>query len=159
MQKAAPKPTVARTPAQASVAASRISQSPQPTLDEGTIQRIAGALLGYSALEVKGGSPTLPATSARLAVGASGPELALLRRRLAITEDLPAELVDGDAYDGALAAAVRHFQLRHGLPETGGLVADARAQVANAARASGFVLQSAAMTPSPARPVSYLDCQ
>ena len=110
------KPAVARSPAPAVTA--RVSQSPDPTFDEGTIQRIAAAMLSYSALEVQGGWPTLPASS-KLAPGASGPDVALLRRRLAITEDLPAELESGDGYDDALAAAVRRFQARHGLAETG----------------------------------------
>jgi murein L,D-transpeptidase YcbB/YkuD len=39
------------------------------------------------------------------------------------------------------------------------LVADARAQVASAARASGFVLQSADTRSSDLDPVSYLDSQ
>ena len=39
------------------------------------------------------------------------------------------------------------------------LVADARAQVASAARASGFVLQSADTRSSDLEPVSYLDSQ
>ena len=41
----------------------------------------------------------------------------------------------------------------------GQLVADARAQVASAARASGFVLQSADTRSSDVKPVSYLDSQ
>jgi murein L,D-transpeptidase YcbB/YkuD len=40
-------------------------------------------------------------------------------QRLAITEDLPAEVADGDAYDTMLTEAVKRFQARHGLPETG----------------------------------------
>jgi L,D-transpeptidase YcbB len=95
-----------------------VSASPLPTLDEGTAQRMAAAMLTYSALEVRGGWPTLPAT-AKLAPGARGPDVALLRQRLAVTEDLPANKISGDTYDDALAAAVRHFQGRHGLPETG----------------------------------------
>jgi murein L,D-transpeptidase YcbB/YkuD len=95
-----------------------VSASPLPTLDEGTAQRMAAAMLTYSALEVRGGWPTLPAT-AKLAPGARGPDVALLRQRLAVTEDLPANKINGDLYDDALAAAVRHFQARHGLPETG----------------------------------------
>jgi L,D-transpeptidase YcbB len=39
------------------------------------------------------------------------------------------------------------------------LVADARPKVATAARASGFVLQSADTQPAPIREVSYLDSQ
>jgi len=95
-----------------------ISTSPLPALDEGTGQRIAAAMLAYSALEVRGGWPTLP-TTAKLAPGARGPDVALLRQRLVMTEDLPANRINGDLYDDAVAAAVRHFQERHGLPETG----------------------------------------
>jgi hypothetical protein len=39
------------------------------------------------------------------------------------------------------------------------LVADARPKVASAARASGFVLQSADTNPQPVQQVSYLDSQ
>ena len=116
--KPAPKPVVTPALGQTPAALSRISQSPYPTVDEGTVQRIAGAMLSYSVLEVQGGWPALPPSS-KLAPGASGPDVALLRRRLAITEDLPAALADGSDYDEALAAAVRRFQARHGLAETG----------------------------------------
>jgi murein L,D-transpeptidase YcbB/YkuD len=98
----------------------QVSASPIPTLDEGTAERISAAILAYSALQVRGGWPSLPAT-AKLAPGAKGPDVALLRRRLAITEDLPADRIGGDVYDDAVAAAVRHFQMRHGLTETGGV--------------------------------------
>lgn len=117
----APKSTGARAPGQAPAATARVSQSPHPTVDEGTVQRIAGAMLSLSALEVRGGWPALPPSVGKLAPGASGPDVALLRARLAITEDLPAALADGDSYDEALAAAVRRFQARHGLAATGSL--------------------------------------
>jgi L,D-transpeptidase YcbB len=96
-----------------------VSGSTVPTLDEGTAQRMAAAMLTYSGLEVRGGWPILPATAAKLAPGARGPDVALLRKRLAMTEDLAAEKINGDVYDDAVAAAVRHFQIRHGLSETG----------------------------------------
>jgi murein L,D-transpeptidase YcbB/YkuD len=96
-----------------------ISASPVPTLDEGTAQRMAAAMLTYSGLEVRGGWPTLPASAAKLAAGARGADVALLRQRLAMTEDLSADHISGDVFDDAVAAAVRHFQARHGLPETG----------------------------------------
>ncbi len=95
-----------------------MSQSPNPTVDEGTIQRISAAMLSYTALEVQGGWPTLPA-NAKLAPGVKGPDVALLRRRLVITEDLAAASAQGEVYDDVLAAAVRQFQFRHGLAETG----------------------------------------
>jgi len=114
---AKPKPQAAPSEAGLPTLA-HVSSSPLPTLDEGTAQRMAAAMLAYSALEVRGGWPSLPA-NAKLAPGARGPDVALLRQRLAVTEDLPADKINGDVYDEAVAAAVRHFQDRHGLPETG----------------------------------------
>jgi L,D-transpeptidase YcbB len=91
--------------------------SSEPTFDEGTYNRINEALLSYSAIEVRGGWPALAKVT--LEPGAKGPDVAKLRARLAITEDLPPELADGDAYDMMLTEAVKRFQIRHGLPETG----------------------------------------
>jgi murein L,D-transpeptidase YcbB/YkuD len=45
--------------------------------------------------------------------------VALLHQRLAVTEDLPADQAEGDVYDEAVVAAVKFFQGRHGLEETG----------------------------------------
>jgi murein L,D-transpeptidase YcbB/YkuD len=95
-----------------------VSNSSNPTFDEGTIQRIAAAMLSYTVLEVQGGWPMIPAT-AKLAPGVKSPDVALLRQRLAITEDLPAAKADGDVYDEAVTAAVKYFQARHGLEQTG----------------------------------------
>jgi murein L,D-transpeptidase YcbB/YkuD len=92
--------------------------SPDPIFDEGTYERINGALLSYAAIEVRGGWPMLPA-GLTLAPGSTGPQVALLRKRLVITEDLAPERIAGETYDEAVAAAVRRFQARHGLPETG----------------------------------------
>jgi murein L,D-transpeptidase YcbB/YkuD len=97
-----------------------VSQSPNPTFDEGTIQRISAAMLSYTVLEVQGGWPTLPA-NAKLAPGSKGPDVALLRQRLAMTEDLPSDKAGGDVYDEAVVAAVKYFQGRHGLEETGSI--------------------------------------
>jgi L,D-transpeptidase YcbB len=98
--------------------AAALALSADPMFDENTYARIKEALLSYSDIAVRGGWPMLPA-DAKLAPGASGPEVALLRRRLAITEDLPAEQETGDAYDAAVVEAVKRFQLRHGLEATG----------------------------------------
>ena len=61
------KPAPTRVPAQGP--ALRMSQSPDPTFDEGTVQRMAAAMLSYTALEVQGGWPTLPPSSGKLAPG------------------------------------------------------------------------------------------
>jgi len=114
-----PGPKSALTAKNASSRAA-VSTSPQPTFDEGTTQRIAAAMLSYAALEVRGGWPTIPASS-KLVPGARGADVALLRQRLALTDDLAAEKSDGDVYDDALVAAVTHFQARHGLEATGSI--------------------------------------
>ena len=94
-----------------------VSASPEPTYDEGTIDRIAGAIKLYAGIEQRGGWPTLPAEAAKLAPGSTGPLVTALRQRLAISGDLRDTGVD--AYDPALTAGIKHFQARHGVPETG----------------------------------------
>ncbi len=114
-------PTTAEAPAIPAAPVQSVpspAKAPEPTVDEGTAQRIAAALLSYSAIEVRGGWPTMPA-SAKLAPGGSGPEVAVLRQRLVITDDLAPEHIRGETYDATVAAAVRRFQARHGLEQTG----------------------------------------
>jgi L,D-transpeptidase YcbB len=106
----------ASTPESRSAAA--LALSAEPVFDEGTYQRIKEALLSYSAIQVRGGWPMLPA-DAKLAPGASGPEVALLRRRLVISDDMPPEQEAGDVYDASVSDGVRRFQMRHGLEGTG----------------------------------------
>jgi hypothetical protein len=91
--------------------------SPEPTFDEGTRDRINEALLSYSAIEVRGGWPQMAKVT--LEPGAKGPDVTKLRARLAITEDLPPELADGDTYDMMLTEAVKRFQIRHGCRKPG----------------------------------------
>src|SRR5262245_17655436 len=111
----------AATPAAAAAPAQTVlspAKAPEPTFDEGTALRIAAAMLSYSALEVRGGWPTLPA-NAKLVPGASGPDVVKLRERLVMTDDLAPEHISGEAYDETVAAGVRRFQARHGLEQTG----------------------------------------
>src|ERR1041384_1092044 len=58
--------------------------SAEPTFDEGTRDRINEALLSYSAIEVRGGWPTLAKVT--LEPGAEGAEVGKLGARLAINE-------------------------------------------------------------------------
>ena len=129
---AAKRPSAAAKPAQTapktahaakpstpeSRSAAALALSADPVFDEGTYQRIKEILLSYSAIQVRGGWPAIPA-DAKLAPGASGPAVALLRKRLVISDDLAPELEPGDSYDAALVDAVKHFQLRHGLEANG----------------------------------------
>jgi murein L,D-transpeptidase YcbB/YkuD len=95
--------------------------SPDPTYDEGTIDRLAAALKLYSEIEARGGWPSVSATLVKLAPGASSPDVAALRQRLAITGDLAVAAATGESYDEAVVAALKRFQLRHGLTPTGTL--------------------------------------
>src|SRR5688572_23829500 len=113
-----PKPK-AKAAAKATPAPPRISRAAEPTYDEGTGLRISEAMFSYASLEVRGGWPAMPASVAKLAPGASGPEVARLRARLAMTDDLAAEHEGGDVFDANLTEAVKRFQARHGLEETG----------------------------------------
>jgi murein L,D-transpeptidase YcbB/YkuD len=93
--------------------------SPDPTYDEGTIDRLAAALKLYTDIEARGGWPSVPASLVKLAPGTSSPDIAVLRQRLAITGDLPAAAATGESYDEAVVAGLKRFQLRHGLTPTG----------------------------------------
>jgi L,D-transpeptidase YcbB len=118
-QPAAKTPRAAKAPSTPeSRSAAALALSADPVFDESTYQRIKETLLSYAAIEVRGGWPALPA-DAKLAPGASGPDVALLRRRLVISDDLAPEQEQGDTYDAAVVEAVKRFQLRHGLEANG----------------------------------------
>jgi murein L,D-transpeptidase YcbB/YkuD len=111
-------PVLASTPESRSAA--ELALSNEPVFDDGTYLRIKQTLLSYSDIEVRGGWPALPA-DAKLTPGESGGAVALLRRYLAISGDLPADAEAGDSYDEAMIAAVKRFQLRHGLEANGSI--------------------------------------
>lgn len=86
-------------------------------------QRLTQALAAYRAIAARGGWGTVPA-GAPLKMGDSGARVAALRARLAASDDLAASPVTPgspavDGYDETVAAAVSHFQRRHGLEPTG----------------------------------------
>ncbi|MGE0639396.1 MAG: murein L,D-transpeptidase [Thermoanaerobaculia bacterium] len=82
------------------------------------------ALADYRRLAANGGWTTVPEIG-RLDVGAADPRIPALRRRLAVTGELPAPAsTDSDLYDAEVVAAVRAFQRTHGLTDDG--VAGAR---------------------------------
>jgi L,D-transpeptidase YcbB len=93
--------------------------SPDPTYDEGTIDRLAAALKLYTTIEARGGWPSVPASLVKLTPGASSADVVVLRQRLAITGDLAEGATTGEAFDETVAAGLKRFQLRHGLTPTG----------------------------------------
>jgi murein L,D-transpeptidase YcbB/YkuD len=114
---AAPAKSAATASSPDSRSAAALALSSEPTFDEGTAQRIKEAALSYSAIAVRGGWTAIPA-DAKFAIGTSGPNDELLRRRLIISGDLAADKSTGP-YDDALAAGVKRFQDRHGRTANG----------------------------------------
>jgi murein L,D-transpeptidase YcbB/YkuD len=72
----------------------------------------------YKRIAETGGWPSLPAGTV-LKTCDNGPLVETLRQRLASEGDLSADLSTGTSFDAELANAVRRFQARHGLPESG----------------------------------------
>jgi len=84
--------------------------------------RLREALGRYLDVEAAGGWEAVP-DGPLLKPGAHGHRVRVLRTRLQFTGDLakstPADGTAPEAYDGDVAAAVRRFQARHGLPADG----------------------------------------
>jgi murein L,D-transpeptidase YcbB/YkuD len=89
------------------------------------------ALAQYRAIAQAGGWPAVPAKGPTVRPGESDPAIPDVRARLANT----GEYADGDAgepalYDDTLAAAVKAFQARHGIPPDGVIGPATRAALA-----------------------------
>jgi murein L,D-transpeptidase YcbB/YkuD len=111
---APPKPKKVAPPAPPRETA--LSDDPRPTLQPDTFFATAKASERYSAIVDAGGWPT--------DINAIGPEtkgaaVVKLRKRLAIEGDLDAKEASGPAWDKGLTAAVKRFQARMGLRQTG----------------------------------------
>ena len=82
------------------------------------------ALLDYQDMAKNGGWGTLP-QNLKLKPGASHAAVPAVRKRLAVTHDFTGNASDASTrYDDALVAAVKLFQLRHGLGEDGVLAGE-----------------------------------
>jgi murein L,D-transpeptidase YcbB/YkuD len=96
-----------------------LSTDPTPTLTPDTAALTAKAADRYAAIDAAGGWPT---DIAPLNSHSKGPAVADLRRRLAIEGDLDRAAAEGLpslAWDANLTAAVKRFQARMGLRQTG----------------------------------------
>ena len=93
-----------------------LSDDPEPTLQPDTFFATAKASERYSAIVDAGGWPT---DIVAVGPGTKGPAVLKLRKRLAIEGDLPAGEASALAWDKGLTAAVKRFQARMGLRETG----------------------------------------
>lgn len=97
----------------------KLSEDPRPTLGPGTFVATLNAAERYGAIIEAGGWPIVPNALTLAKPGERAPGLAALRKRLVASQDLAPEHESGDILDESVAAALRRFQFRHGLPETG----------------------------------------
>jgi murein L,D-transpeptidase YcbB/YkuD len=93
-------------------------QSSLPTLSPATVATTEQAVGKYEGIVASGGWPTVPPAE-QLRLGMRHPSVAPLRKRLTVGGDLGAAGGDPDVFDSYVDAAVRRFQVRHGLNEDG----------------------------------------
>ncbi|KPL54945.1 amidase [Prosthecomicrobium hirschii] len=94
-------------------------KSDVPLLSPETAANIEAALPQYQAIAGNGGWPRVP-DQQRLRIGTRSEAVMVLRQRLAVTGDLaPSQFGYGDTFDSYVDAAVRRFQVRHGLKPNG----------------------------------------
>ncbi len=95
------------------------SLSEEPVFGPAAYQRILAAHARYEAIEADGGWTETPAAVMTLRKGSKHPLVKALRERLAASGDLSAEQKTVAAFDDGLTGAIRRFQARHGLTQTG----------------------------------------
>ncbi|AWN46598.1 murein L,D-transpeptidase [Methylobacterium terrae] len=96
----------------------RMSQDATPTLTPATFLDTLRAAERYQALVEAGGWQPLPADLV-VKPGERNPAVPLLRRHLVLTEDLAPGGPEADTLDPGLVAALKRYQSRHNLAETG----------------------------------------
>ncbi len=79
---------------------------------------LKNAMVRYQALVNAGGWPTTP-DGPSIKPGQEDPRIPTIRKRLMITGDLDAKYEKGKVLDQPLAAALRRFQVRHGIENDG----------------------------------------
>jgi murein L,D-transpeptidase YcbB/YkuD len=89
-----------------------------PTLSPSTAETTQTSIAQYEAIVAKGGWPEV-APAEGLRVGVKSPVVPALRERLAIAGDLELNSGDRQVFDSYVDAALRRFQVRHGLHPDG----------------------------------------
>ena len=102
-----------------------------PTLSPSTAQTTEASIANYEAIVAKGGWPEVPAIAEGARVGVKSAAMPALRKRLAIAGDLELNSGDPQVFDSYVDAAVRRFQVRHGL-HPDGIVHDTTLRALNA---------------------------
>ena len=97
-----------------------VARSSTPMLSAEALQATEQAIVAYRDLAARGGWPQVQLPD-RMSVGAKGPGVVALRRRLIVTGDLDASAGESGIYDSYVEAGVRRFQSRVGLSTTGSI--------------------------------------
>ncbi len=95
-----------------------VPRSVTPLLSAQTAGSTEQAIQRYRQLATQGGWQPVPAAQA-LKVGTRGNGVIALRRRLIVTGDLTEQAGNSPVFDSYVEAAVRRFQVRHGISPTG----------------------------------------
>ncbi len=111
----AARPRLVRRPAPVVSRESQIPNDPTPTFEPETFFATAKAAERYAKIADSGGWPLV---SGGVGPGSKGKGISALRRRLAAEGDLAG---DGETWTPEVSAAIRKFQLRMGLRQTGTL--------------------------------------
>ncbi len=90
-------------------------KSRSPTLSPETATHLEQAIQQYSWLVSQGGWPVVTSGKQAMKIGMRDPNVVTLRRRLMASGDLEQTAGLSDTFDSYVDAAVRRFQVRHGL--------------------------------------------
>ena len=95
-----------------------VARSTTPVLSIQTFSATEQAIETYRQIVARGGWGSVP-TGQTLKIGITHPAVAALRRRLAASADLDPSAGSGQVFDSFVDAAVKRFQARHGLLQSG----------------------------------------
>jgi L,D-transpeptidase YcbB len=108
----------------------RLPKKTLPTLSPSTAQTTEESIAKYEAIVAKGGWPEVSAVADGLRVGAKSASVPALRQRLAVAGDLELNSGEPEVFDSYVDAALRRFQVRHGL-HPDGVIHDATLRALN----------------------------
>ncbi|GJE37287.1 L,D-transpeptidase family protein [Methylobacterium persicinum] len=106
----------------AAPAAMQVQRETVPILSPQTIAATEQMAEKYKEIVSRGGWRQVSGAE-RLRIGSKGPAVAAVRQRLVVTGDLDPAAANTGVYDSYVAAAVKRFQARHGLSQTGSMSA------------------------------------
>ena len=95
-----------------------VGRESTPILSPATLAASEAAIQAYQGIVARGGWNAVPAT-AELKIGVKSRAVQLLRQRLAMSGDLDASAGSSAVFDSFVEAAVKRFQVRHGLSPSG----------------------------------------